>query len=378
MNISNRWVAIFLILPHLNIYYFNLEHTNDFVFICKSIMVLVAFCLVFKRITILNLLIVCYMMLVLFSAVVNGNLTNGIAFTIVIFISFCIYISHALKESKEFFRGMYYLFSVVVILNFLTMLINGITIDNNGFPIYLLGGKNAITMTVLPAIPIIFIYSYIMYKKLKIFPLIVILISIASIYLSESGTGIVVAIVTALFLVVHKRYFPSLKTYLLIYVILFFAIIVFRLQELLFEDFIINVLHKDLTFTGRTYVWDLILNTIGGSYFIGFGRGNNIINQHFINLHEAHNGLLEILMYSGILGISFFMVILIIVAKNLGYFKNHVISKVLSFSIFAYMIIGLTESVFYKNEFWMLIVISYGISNIIKCIETEDKQLNSE
>ncbi|MED1556524.1 O-antigen ligase family protein [Bacillus paramycoides] len=378
MNVSNRWVTIFLILPHLNIYYFNLEHTNDFVFICKSIMVLVAFCLVFKRITILNLLIVCYMMLVLFSAVVNGNLTNGIAFTIVIFISFCIYISHALKESKEFFRGMYYLFSVVVILNFLTMLINGITIDNNGFPIYLLGGKNAITMTVLLAIPIIFIYSYIMYKKLKIFPLIVILISIASIYLSESGTGIVVAIVTVLFLVVHKRYFPSLKTYLLIYVILFFAIIVFRLQELLFGDFIINVLHKDLTFTGRTYVWDLILNTIGDSYFIGFGRGNNIINQHFINLHEAHNGLLEILMYSGILGISFFVVILIIVAKNLGYFKNHVISKVLSFSIFAYMIIGLTESVFYKNEFWMLIVISYGISNIIKCIETEDKQLNSE
>ncbi|MDO6630528.1 O-antigen ligase family protein [Bacillus thuringiensis] len=378
MNISNRWGAIFLILPHLNIYYFNLEHINIFVFLWKVVMVLVAFCLVFKRITSLNLLIVFYMMLILFSAVINENLTNGIAFTIVIFISFCIYISHALKEPKEFFRGMYYLFSVIVIFNFLTMLTNGITIDDNGFPVYLLGGKNAITMTVLPAIPIIFIYSYIMYKKLKIFPLIVILISITSIYLSASGTGIVVAILAALFLIVHKRYSPSLKAYLFIYFILFFTIIVFRLQELLFGDFIINVLHKDLTFTGRTYVWDLILNIIGDSYLIGFGRGNNIINQHFINLYEAHNGLLEILMYSGILGIFFFVIILILVAKKLGGFKNHVISKFLSFSIFVYMIVGLTESVFYKNGFWMLIVISYGINNIIKCIETEDNQLNNE
>lgn len=41
MNISNRWVAIFLILPHLNIYYFNLEHINIFVFLWKVVMVLV-------------------------------------------------------------------------------------------------------------------------------------------------------------------------------------------------------------------------------------------------------------------------------------------------------------------------------------------------
>ncbi|HDR7703262.1 MULTISPECIES: O-antigen ligase family protein [Bacillus] len=372
MNISNRWIAIFLLLPHLNIYFFNLDHINSFVFAWKSLIVLVAFWLIFKRINILNLLIVCYMMVVLFSAVINGNLTNGITVTIVIFMSFCIYISYAMKESKEFFSGVYYLFSVIIILNFLTIIMGGVTIDNNGFPVYLLGGKNAITMTVLPAIPITFIYSYIMYKKLKVFPLIVIILSIVSIYLSASGTGIVVAIVTTLFLVVNKRYFPSLKNYLLIYVILFFSIVVFRLQEFLFGDFIINVLHKDITFTGRTYVWDLIFNTIQDSYFIGFGRGNNIINQHFINLYEAHNGLLEILMYSGIFGISFFIIILIMVAKNLGRFKNHVISKVLSFSIFAYMIIGLTESVFFKNELWMLIIISYGISNIIKCIEIEN------
>lgn len=72
------------------------------------------------------------------------------------------------------------------------------------------------------------------------------------------------------------------------------------------------------------------------------------------------------------------MIILILVAKKLGGFKNHVISKFLSFSIFVYMIVGLTESVFYKNGFWMLIVISYGINNIINCIETEDNQLNNE
>ncbi|MFK4310809.1 O-antigen ligase [Bacillus sp. RC242] len=178
------------------------------------------------------------------------------------------------------------------------------------------------------------------------------------------------------FIFLPIKVFPTFKTYLYIYIVIFFTIIVFRLQELLFGDFIINVLHKDMTFTGRTYIWNVVLNVIKKSWILGFGRGNDIISYYFFNLNETHNAVLEILMYSGLLGILFFLIILFVVGNKLSINKDHIISKILSFSIFAYMILGLTESVFYKKEFWILLFISYSVGNKIKSTDTDQNNLS--
>ncbi|MFS8351790.1 O-antigen ligase family protein [Bacillus nitratireducens] len=268
------------------------------------------------------------------------------------------------------------MFGTIVVANFLTLLIGGLDVGTNGLPIYLLEGKNAIALTTLPTIPIVYLYSYTIHKKMKTLPLLLILICSISIYLSDSGTGIMVSFLTILFIFLPKKVFPTFKTYLYIYIVIFFTIIVFRLQELLFGDFIINVLHKDMTFTGRTYIWDVVLNVIKESWILGFGGGNDIISYYFFNLNETHNAVLEILMYSGLLGILFFLIILFVVGNKLSINKDHIISKILSFSIFAYMILGLTESVFYKKEFWILLIISYSVGNIIKSTDTDQNNLS--
>ncbi|NGY85282.1 O-antigen ligase family protein [Bacillus megaterium] len=212
-----------------------------------------------------------------------------------------------MRNINELIKGLYYLFAAVVFINFLTLLIGGIATSPDGLSTnYLLGGKNAIAMTALPTIPLIYLYSYMVHNKLKTLPFLLILICAVSLYLSESGTGIVVSFLAILFVILPKKYFPSFITYFWIYIVVFLTIVIFRLQELLFGDFIINVLHKDMTFTGRTYIWDLVLDLIKQSWLIGYGRGNQIISHHFANLNETHNGLLEIMMYSGILGVLFF------------------------------------------------------------------------
>ncbi|MGF9775894.1 O-antigen ligase family protein [Priestia aryabhattai] len=375
-NISNRWVIIFLILPHLSIYYFKLEQFRPVIFIWQSTVILLALFLIYRQINTFNILMIFYMVIVMLSAVVHGTLSFGVLYTIGVFLSFCIYISYAIKNFNEFITGLYYLLTSVAILNFLTMLLHGITIASNGDYAYLLGGKNAISLTLLPTIPLIYLYSYTIYHRLKLFPLIVILICIISTYLSESGTGIVVSLLTIIFVLFPKKLLPSFYTYLLAYFITFFSIVIFRLQEILFGDFIVDVLHKDMTFTGRTYIWDLVLNALKNSWFLGLGRGNSFISNNFINLSETHNGILEVLMFSGIMGCLLFSLILLIVGKKLFLKRKHIFSKILSFSIFTYLIIGLTESVFYKIEFWILLIISYNIENIIK--HADDNKLISK
>ncbi|MDA1843948.1 hypothetical protein PDK16_18490 [Bacillus cereus] len=371
MNLSNRWIVIFLILPHLSNYYFRPGLLYPLILAWQSAVVLIALFVIYKRLTIINILLIFYMAIIMLSAFLNETLTGGIFYTVTVFTSFCIYISYTLKNFRELIIGLYYLFGILVVTNFLTFLIGGLDIGTDGLPIYLLGGKNAIALTTLPTISIAYLYSYTIHKKIEKIPLLLILICVISLYISDSGTGIMVSFLTILFIFLPKKVFPTFKTYLYIYIVVFFSIVIFRLQEVLFGDFIINVLHKDMTFTGRTYIWDVVLNAMKESWILGFGRGNDIISHYFFNLNETHNGVLEIMMYSGLLGVMFFLIILFAVGNKLSIYKNHIISKTLSFSIFAYMILGLTESVFYKKEFWILLIISYSVGNIIKSTDKD-------
>jgi O-antigen ligase len=231
---------------------------------------------------------------------------------------------------------------------------------------YLLGGKNAIQMTMLPAISFFYLYSYVNFKKMKKAPFVAIALAILSIFISASGTGIVIALICTSFLFFPKKIAPNFYTYLLGYAALFFSIVIYRLQERLFGDFIENVLHKNLTFTNRTIIWDFVLNVLKGNWMVGLGRGNNIISENnFFGVNETHNGILEIIMYTGFVGLVIFVIILLLVAQNLNQNRNNTISRILAFSVFAYMIIGLSESVFFKEQFWVLITLACCIKEII-------------
>ncbi len=77
-----------------------------------------------------------------------------------------------------------------------------------------------------------------------------------------SGTGIVVSLFVIFFMLMPRFSHPSLKTYLFIYIISFIVIVILRLHDILLGDFIVNVLEKDVTFTGRTRIWDVVIEKI--------------------------------------------------------------------------------------------------------------------
>jgi O-antigen ligase len=369
--ITKRWMVIFLVLPHLRIFYpFGLE-LQPFLFWWKFAIVF-ALIVIYKEINFFNFVITLIISLTFFSSVYHGFYSFGLINNLVMFIAFIIYISYAIRTFKELITGLYMLFSVLILLNFISMLTGGIDLSSRGTTIYLLGGKNNIIFTILPAIAIMYIYSYIKTKRMTIFPFIFIMIGVLSVYLSKSSTGIVVVTLTVFFIFFKNITLPSFNKNLFIYVCIFFLIIIYRLQDILLGNFIVNVLKKDITFTGRTYIWDVLIVNIKQSPLLGVGKGNNVVKDSFPTIEGEHNMILQIAMDSGVLGLILFITLLFLIGRKLVRSNYHIFSRILSITVFFYLISGLMESTFYNREFWMLLILAYCLERIIKQVENRE------
>ena len=148
-------------------------------------------------------------------------------------------------------------------------------------------------------------------------------LAVACIYLSRSSTSAVAAVFTLLFLTMLLRSPRALHRYMPWLVALFIAALVTYSLALLQ---IVPGLHtllspigaitgKDVTFTGRTDIWDImsehislhpILGTGYGAYWTGYREGTGAYDffaRLNFNPGSAHNGYLEILSDLGALGL---------------------------------------------------------------------------
>jgi exopolysaccharide production protein ExoQ len=82
---------------------------------------------------------------------------------------------------------------------------------------------------------------------------------------------------------------------------------------------------KDATLTGRTELWQIILNMIGNRPLFGYGYGafwvdtDNVTNVWFMAGWEApnaHNGVLDLCLNAGLIGLIFFVLSLLKTLRN--------------------------------------------------------------
>lgn len=81
---------------------------------------------------------------------------------------------------------------------------------------------------------------------------------------------------------------------------LFFTVVLYRLQNV-FAFLIEGVLHKGLSFTGRTEIWDMAIKNILASPALGYGiaQSGKVYRLRKHKYYHAHNVFLEILMEGG-------------------------------------------------------------------------------
>lgn len=383
MNIfTKKYFIVLFILPFIGI---NVIDDNILLSSASKMVVsIIGYLMLFENFNynknILNikliLLVMLYSFIILFSAVINNNITMGMIYTNFVYIGFIIYINYCMKDFKNFINALNILVTLLIIYNLILAIFvqsSYMYIGYQGSQKVFVGtfeSRNGISMVMIPAIAFILIRSEYIYEKVRNKDILLCFMVLIIILLSKSSTGFIVGSLLVIYVLLLKKIKIKININKLmsIYTIIYTQVVIFRIQETVFRGFIENTLQKNVTLTGRTLIWDFIMKIIPNSLIFGYGR-NDIIAQNAIirDVTEAHNGLLEILLCTGIIGLFVFILILLNAFKALNK-SNSKISYILSMAIFLYFCIALTESAFTytKIGFWILIIISSNIEKIIK------------
>lgn len=302
-----------------------------------------------------------------------GNLTFGILYAAIVLAELPMFIRNELRKSNTILKGIYIIYTALALINFATMLAPSST--DYGEVQYFLGGKNALAMTLIPAMFFISYYSYVKYKKLSVRNLLFLIMIIISLFIGGSATATVIALVSLAFILLINKIHIHPIIYIVSYTLIQSVMLIpKKLNEIPYvSDFVTGYLNKDLTFTGRSDIWDVAVSHISNSFF-GYGKGNDIITENFpliveythVSHLETHNMSLEILLTGGAILFTLFIIIIFGAFSFKKGGANIQLVNLSYFYVFAFCMIGLVENVAFRTDLWTMLAVILSTNNILK------------
>lgn len=267
-------------------------------------------------------------------------------------------------EKEEFKKYLKVLTFTLELLTYANLLIifafpNGLYNVNAVRKYYLFDHVNVSIRYLLPGTCFSLINSVINNNKFSIRNYIYVISVIITLILTRPMTAIVgyIIFLISLLLIFRSKlinktinpFYSHLASFLISYLIIFFN---FQQHFLRF----IGVLERDLTFTGRTYIWDKTLYNISYKPFMGYGRLSAIDRQSYINATSAHNQFLNFTFEGGLLLLSNIFITLFIISKKLKKCNNNKIVCILSSTFISYAVMWITEPFSYSGTSLMFII----------------------
>lgn len=171
----------------------------------------------------------------------------------------------------------------------------------------------------------IFLYYLNLHKNIndkeKYKTIIFIFLSLLLIVLSKSSTGVItVALFVPLLVVLRKRKLSKLILKLSILIAILLPVM--NISSSFLNKIVVSIFGKNLTFSGRRYIWDYVLqklstNPIKGN---GFNSTQYLLKGKVIPIYEriashAHNGFVELFLQTGLIGFILLISVMIITYK---------------------------------------------------------------
>ena len=326
-------------------------------------------------------LVVSYYAILILSTLVNSGDLKMVLVRSANFIVICMMFDLlATYNFRGLVSSLTLLFEVFAYVNFITILIfpkGFYRSDIFSAYYWFLGYKNQMINLMLPAI-CMSILNYYQTKPrtsrnwvpwTRTFALI--LVTVLSAVLAHSGASTIMTAGMLLFWLLQGYMVDKIfnfRNYLILNIALFFIIVVFRMQNL-FAFIIEDVLHRNLTLTGRTVIWDRTNELIAQKPILGYGVQHYEdrmalygIKTKWINkvagLH-AHDRYLETIYRGGALLLIDYLAILFATNRYLMKFRKTKAAKVIAFTLFIYLTGMLTEFYDFSPMFFALMTLAY-------------------
>ena len=276
------------------------------------------------------------------------------------------------SDAKGTLNILMLIFELIIYCNFATVILfpKGLYHIREGAErfYWLVGHQNATILYVLCAIVIAVLFSK--YgaendgKKFRLRSVLLIFVSCATIVIIWSATAIVGLFVFGLLLLFNRKGVKlSVRIAILFSLLLFLGIVVFRMQDY-FSVIIVNVLHRDVTFTNRTVIWDKAMECIQQHPILGYGVELSKVAKQRFGYNTTHNKYLYTLYQGGGLLVVSFLSVLYSVTKPLKKHAGSIAAIVITASIWALLIQMQFES-YTLTVFYIPFILAGQLDNII-------------
>ncbi|UBH16130.1 O-antigen ligase family protein [Macrococcus armenti] len=375
-NLLLTFLTVLCITPLFLPIYFYRFHTLNLINSALILLIFIIFItlnlLYIKKINILIVLSLCFFLWRFYSSYyISHGITdlNNIICALSIVLVFNFYSN---RNITLLLNAIFILFSGLLLFNLLTQFIfpNGLFVDNPRSNLYrpgwLFGIDNAFIYYISPMISVIIFRSIYLYNRITLFTFFLICSSLISIFLAHSATGIVSLLLLYSLMIIYRikslnKIFNFISLSILYIIIWIFVVRINSFKS--FEYFIVDLLGKDLTFSGRTRIWNVAFDVLKEHLWVGNGIGYTfkVSYTYFV----AHNQLLQLIIESGLIGLVLFVSIIILVGNKIQVTKILPEKQVILSAIFIFFIAGLTETYPYTYIF-LLLTIGYNLPIIMK------------
>ncbi|MEC4273413.1 hypothetical protein VJ923_09620 [Adlercreutzia sp. R25] len=228
-----------------------------------------------------------------------------------------------------------------------------------------IGYRNGFSRIYLPSIIVSVLLDARRGKRFSLRSLLLLLAALVQSYLAFSATSAVeLAFVIVGLALIQKRDIRRVMNAVVFgvgYLVFFLLLVVFRAQSV-FGLFIERVLHRGLDFTGRTELWDQTFAAVYPDYLL-FGRpkgGSPLLGFGSETFWTAHNGILDILLWGGLLSLMVCLAMTAITCIGLYKRRLEYSASLYSLLLGAFFVGGLMESVmFIQFVFFLAMAYAY-------------------
>ena len=324
----------------------------DFCYSCFKILCLFIICILFlkynlfqKKVSIITVLTVLYLLVLLISTVINGGDLVKFCGPTVSTVGLVLLTEIYFRKLKiEFFAVIRIVLIFLLIINVLLQCVfpQGILPEVN-----FLGIDNRLVFFYLPLIFYTLAYDYYSLGKVSFLSILAIFMALWSLLTLWAVGGFLGIIVLCISLVVSK-FHPINKislAHIVTFMLLINLLVVFFQIQNYFEDFLVNVLHKDITITGRTYLWDFAINYFYKFPLLGYGiQSDNFLRSVYFWVVHPHNIFLSYLTISGLVGITIYILTLYILANRTKKIINSNLRIISISTVFVILFMSLADT----------------------------------
>lgn len=275
-------------------------------------------------------------------------------------------------NSAKLMRRLLWLY---LIINIITVIIfpNGITqTGNSNAAVYFLGQPTRYAYFYLPALLFCCLEDEYKYGHLSRNTLVLYIICLITLIQAWTVGSSLTMIFLGVWFFFHDIKLFNNAVYFVCQIGAHIGLVYYSIQDV-FSTFITVYLHKDMTLSSRTQIWQHALNEIGQSPLWGVGVLDNESVRRMFGFVHPHNHLLQITFQCGYVGLIIFLVLIFISYKKISCCKNFLPTKIIAAFIFATGIQLLVDTVDgVRNHYIFLLAIGAYANKIKQLFDKKD------